>query len=185
MDKNFIVQAVRGMNDVLPAQIAGWQQLERVTRELFAAYGFEEMRVPLVEHTALFKRAIGEYTDIVEKEMYTFTDSGGDSLTLRPEATAGVVRAAISNGLLRGARRVVQHDWRMQMPALLQESSDALHAFGQGLEFSPAHQAGLLFKSAVAAREFGWRPRKSLMNLPASTSFSRSMPVSIPMPWSM
>ena len=104
MDKNFIVQAVRGMNDVLPAQIAGWQQLERVTRELFAAYGFEEMRVPLVEHTALFKRAIGEYTDIVEKEMYTFTDSGGDSLTLRPEGTAGVVRAAITNGLLRGAR---------------------------------------------------------------------------------
>ncbi|MFO7325769.1 MAG: histidine--tRNA ligase, partial [Pseudomonadota bacterium] len=68
------------------------------------AYGFEELRVPVVEHTALFKRAIGEYTDIVEKEMYTFTDSGGDSLTLRPEATAGVVRAVIENGLLRGAR---------------------------------------------------------------------------------
>ena len=104
MEKSFLVQAVRGMNDVLPAEIAGWQRLERVTRELFAAYGFEEMRVPLVEHTTLFKRAIGEFTDIVEKEMYTFTDSGGDSLTLRPEATAGVVRAAITNGLLRGAR---------------------------------------------------------------------------------
>jgi histidyl-tRNA synthetase len=104
VEKSFLVQAVRGMNDVLPAEIAGWQRLERVTRELFAAYGFEEMRVPLVEHTALFKRAIGEYTDIVEKEMYTFTDSGGDSLTLRPEATAGIVRAAITNGLLRGAR---------------------------------------------------------------------------------
>lgn len=104
MEKSFLVQAVRGMNDVLPGEIAGWQRLERVTRELFAAYGFEEMRVPLVEHTALFKRAIGEYTDIVEKEMYTFTDSGGDSLTLRPEATAGIVRAAITNGLLRGAR---------------------------------------------------------------------------------
>jgi len=104
VEKSFLVQAVRGMNDVLPAEIAGWQRLERVTRELFAAYGFEEMRVPLVEHTTLFKRAIGEFTDIVEKEMYTFTDSGGDSLTLRPEATAGVVRAAITNGLLRGAR---------------------------------------------------------------------------------
>ncbi len=68
------------------------------------AYGYEEIRVPVVEHTELFKRAIGEYTDVVEKEMYTFTDQGGDSLTLRPEATAGVVRAAISNGLLRGAR---------------------------------------------------------------------------------
>ena len=62
------------------------------------------MRVPVVEHTELFKRSIGEFTDIVEKEMYTFTDAGGDSLTLRPEATAGVVRAAITNGLLRGAR---------------------------------------------------------------------------------
>ena len=104
MEKSFLVQAVRGMNDVLPEHIYGWQRLERVTRELFDAYGFEEMRVPVVEHTALFKRAIGEYTDIVEKEMYTFTDSGGDSLTLRPEATAGIVRAAITNGLLRGAR---------------------------------------------------------------------------------
>ena len=96
--------AVRGMNDVLPAEIGAWQHLERVTRELFTAYGYEEMRVPVVEQTSLFKRAIGEFTDIVEKEMYTFTDSGGDSLTLRPEATAGVVRAAITNGLLRGAR---------------------------------------------------------------------------------
>ena len=68
------------------------------------AYGYEEIRVPVVEHTELFKRAIGEFTDVVEKEMYTFTDQGGDSLTLRPEATAGIVRAAISNGLLRGAR---------------------------------------------------------------------------------
>ena len=71
---------------------------------MLAAYGYGEMRVPVVEHTELFKRAIGEFTDVVEKEMYTFTDQGGDSLTLRPEATAGVVRAAISNGLLRGAR---------------------------------------------------------------------------------
>ena len=71
---------------------------------MFEAYGYEEMRVPIVEHTELFKRSIGEFTDIVEKEMYTFQDTGGDSLTLRPEATAGIVRAAISNGLLRGAR---------------------------------------------------------------------------------
>jgi histidyl-tRNA synthetase len=96
--------AVRGMNDVLPADIGAWQHLERVSRELFTAYGFEEMRVPVVEQTALFKRAIGEFTDIVEKEMYTFSMSADESLTLRPEATAGIVRAAISNGLLRGAR---------------------------------------------------------------------------------
>ncbi len=98
------IQPVRGMNDVLPAQSGVWQHVERVARGLFEAYGYEEIRVPIVEHTELFKRSIGEYTDIVEKEMYTFQDLGGDSLTLRPEATAGIVRAAISNGLLRGAR---------------------------------------------------------------------------------
>jgi len=92
------------MNDVLPAQIGAWQHLEGTVRNLLTAYGYEEIRVPIVEHTDLFKRAIGEFTDVVEKEMYTFTDQGGDSLTLRPEATAGVMRAAISNGMLRGAR---------------------------------------------------------------------------------
>jgi len=98
------IQPVRGMNDVLPAQIATWQWLESTARELLAGYGFEEIRVPLVEQTQLFKRAIGEYTDVVEKEMYSFIDQGGEQLTLRPEATAGIVRAAISNGMLRGAR---------------------------------------------------------------------------------
>jgi len=92
------------MNDVLPGEIGAWQHLERVARVLFDTYGYQELRVPLVEHTELFSRAIGEYTDIVEKEMYTFKDLGGDSLTLRPEATAGIARAAISNGMLRGAR---------------------------------------------------------------------------------
>ena len=67
--------------------------------------------MPVVEHTELFKRAIGEYTDVVDKEMYTFTDQGGDSLTLRPEATAGIVRALISNGLLRGARHKLWCSW--------------------------------------------------------------------------
>jgi len=98
------VQPVRGMNDVLPAEIGAWQRLEACIRELLAAYGYEEIRVPIVEHTALFKRAIGEFTDVVEKEMYTFADQGGESLTLRPEATAGIVRALISNGMLRGQR---------------------------------------------------------------------------------
>ena len=98
------IQAIRGMNDVLPADIPAWQHLEACAREVASSYGYEEIRVPLIEHTELFKRAIGEFTDVVEKEMYTFTDQGGESLTLRPEATAGIVRAAISNGLLRGAR---------------------------------------------------------------------------------
>ena len=91
------------MNDVLPEQIAAWQHLEDTVRRLVTEYGFEEIRVPIVEHTELFKRAIGEFTDVVEKEMYTFAD-GDDSLTLRPEATAGIMRALISNGMLRGAR---------------------------------------------------------------------------------
>ena len=98
------IQPVTGMKDVLQADIGVWQHVERTVASVLAAYGYSEMRVPIVEHTDLFKRAIGEYTDVVEKEMYTFTDMGGDSLTLRPEATAGIVRATISNGLLRGAR---------------------------------------------------------------------------------
>src|SRR3954468_18896271 len=98
------LQAVRGMNDVLPAQIATWQFLERELASLLHEYGYEELRVPVVEHTELFKRAIGEHTDVVSKEMYTFQDQGGESLTLRPEATAGIVRAVISNSMLRGQK---------------------------------------------------------------------------------
>ena len=99
-----IIQPVRGMADILPGDIGYWQRLEATAREVLAGYGYEELRVPVVEHTELFKRSIGEFTDIVEKEMYTFEDKGGDSLTLRPEATAGVVRAAISNGLTHNQR---------------------------------------------------------------------------------
>jgi histidyl-tRNA synthetase len=101
------LQPVRGMNDVLPDDSAAWQLLERIARETFAEYGYREIRLPLLERTELFKRSIGEMTDIVEKEMYTFEDRGGDSLTLRPEATAGIVRACITNGLLHNQRQKV------------------------------------------------------------------------------
>jgi len=101
------IQPIRGMNDVLPEDSAAWQQLERVARETFAEYGYREVRLPLLERTELFKRSIGEFTDIVEKEMYTFEDRGGDSVTLRPEATASIVRACISNGLLHNQRQKV------------------------------------------------------------------------------
>jgi histidyl-tRNA synthetase len=101
------IQPVRGMNDVLPDESAAWQRLERIARETFAEYGYREVRLPLLERTELFKRSIGELTDIVEKEMYTFEDRGGESLTLRPEATAGIVRACISNGLLHNQRQKV------------------------------------------------------------------------------
>ncbi len=99
-----IIEPLRGVHDVLPAQIAAWQHLERVAREVFANYGYQEFRVPLIEHTELFKRSIGDFTDIVEKEMFSFIDQGEDHITLRPEATAGIVRAVISNGLLREGR---------------------------------------------------------------------------------
>ena len=102
-----LIQPVKGMNDVLLSEISRWQWLESVAREILSAYAFEEMRVPIVEQTDLFKRAIGEFTDVVEKEMYSFEDKGGERLTLRPEATAGMVRAMISNGMLRGARHKV------------------------------------------------------------------------------
>ncbi len=101
------LQAIRGMNDILPGEIAYWQYLENTARILFTEYGYQEIRVPIVEHTGLFKRSIGELTDIVEKEMYTFEDRSGDLLTLRPEITAGLVRAMISNGMLHNQRHKV------------------------------------------------------------------------------
>jgi histidyl-tRNA synthetase len=94
------IQAVRGMNDLLPGErVRLWHRVESAIRELTSLYGYQEMRTPVLERTELFKRSIGEQTDIVEKEMYTFTDTGGDSLTLRPEATASCVRAGIQHGL--------------------------------------------------------------------------------------
>ena len=93
------VRPVRGMNDILPPEGDRWRSLEQRVAGLLSRYGFEHVRVPLLEQTALFKRSIGEATDIVEKEMYTFDDRNGESLTLRPEATAGLVRAALTHGL--------------------------------------------------------------------------------------
>lgn len=94
------IQAIRGMNDLLPGDSPCWQFFESKVRQLMVRYGFDEIRTPMVEQTALFARSIGEVTDIVEKEMYTFEDRNGDSLTLRPEGTASCVRAAMEHGLL-------------------------------------------------------------------------------------
>lgn len=100
-----LIQPVRGMNDVLADQSPWWDRLETVATELFASYGYQRVRLPVLERTELFSRSIGELTDIVEKEMFTFEDRGGESLTLRPEATAGVVRASLSNGLLHNQQQ--------------------------------------------------------------------------------
>ena len=104
MAKN--IQAIRGMHDTLPDQIARWQTLEDRARDVLDAYGYREIRTPLVEVTELFKRSIGEVTDIVEKEMYSFEDRNGDNLSLRPEGTASCVRAAIEHGLLAQPQRL-------------------------------------------------------------------------------
>ncbi|HEX2790102.1 MAG TPA: histidine--tRNA ligase [Steroidobacteraceae bacterium] len=161
------IQPVRGMNDVLPAEIGAWQHLERVGRAVFEAYGYEEVRVPIVEHTQLFQRSIGEYTDIVEKEMYTFQDIGGDSLTLRPEATAGIARAAISNGLLRGARHkfwclgpMFRHE-RPQKGRYRQFYQFDLEALGFA---GPDVDIELIALSARLWRELGIKPVRLMIN---------------------
>jgi histidyl-tRNA synthetase len=94
------IQSIRGMNDLLPEQSATWQYLEKTVANVLARYSYSEIRFPVLEQTELFKRSVGEATDIVEKEMYTFADRNGDMLSLRPEGTAGCVRACNENGLL-------------------------------------------------------------------------------------
>lgn len=99
------IQAIRGMNDILPEVTALWRSIEQVFISVLSSYGYQEIRFPLIESTQLFKRTIGEVTDIVEKEMYTFNDLNGDSITLRPEGTAGCVRACLQNGLLHNQQQ--------------------------------------------------------------------------------
>ncbi|MEM1262211.1 MAG: histidine--tRNA ligase [Pseudomonadota bacterium] len=101
------LRAVRGMNDVLMEETPLWRHIEDTARQILDTYLYREIKLPILEQTELFRRSIGEVTDIVEKEMYTFEDRNGESLTLRPEATAGVVRAAISNGLVHNQRHKV------------------------------------------------------------------------------
>jgi len=98
-------KAIRGMNDILPDVSGTWRYLEQVVQDIVRSYGYDEIRLPILEYTELFRRSIGEVTDIVEKEMYTFEDRNGESLTMRPEATASVVRAGITNGLLHNQRQ--------------------------------------------------------------------------------
>lgn len=104
------IQAIRGMNDLLPDQSPAWQQVESIIRNVAASYGYSEIRMPVLESTQLFKRSIGEVTDIVEKEMYTFDDRNGESVTLRPEGTASCVRAGNQHGLLYNQ---IQRLWYM------------------------------------------------------------------------
>jgi len=152
------IQAIRGMHDVLPERVAAWQHLERVICEVLENYGYREIRMPLVEKTDLFRRSIGEVTDIVEKEMYTFADRNGDSLTLRPEGTAGCVRACIENGLLRNQTQrlwyvgpMFRHE-RPQKGRYRQFHQIGVEAFGMT---GPDVDAELIFMTARMWRRLG------------------------------
>jgi histidyl-tRNA synthetase len=130
------LQSIRGMNDLLPEQSATWQYLERTVAEVLGCYSYREIRFPILEQTELFKRAVGEVTDIVEKEMYSFDDRNGDSLSLRPEGTAGCVRACTQNGLLHNqtqrlwyAGPMFRHE-RPQKGRLRQFHQIGVEAFG-------------------------------------------------------
>jgi histidyl-tRNA synthetase len=162
-----VIEPLRGVHDVLPAQAAAWQHLERITREVFAGYGYEEFRVPIIEQTQLFKRSIGDFTDIVEKEMFSFVDQGEDHITLRPEATAGIARAMISNGLLRDGRLRV---WCMG-PMFRRERPQAgryrqfhqIDAEAFGFE-GPDIDAEIILVSARLLRRLGLTRLKLLIN---------------------
>lgn len=152
------IQSIRGMNDLLPTESARWQYLEATVADVLGRYGYKEIRFPIVESTDLFKRSIGEVTDIVEKEMYTFDDRNGDSLTMRPEGTASCVRACEQNGLLYNQ---VQRLWYMgpmfryerpQKGRLRQFHQIGIETFGMD---GPDIDAELLLITARLWRELG------------------------------
>ncbi|WP_039914152.1 histidine--tRNA ligase [Cellvibrio mixtus] len=159
------IQAIRGMNDLLPADSPLWQYVEGVVTDILARYGYQEIRFPIVESTELFKRSIGEVTDIVEKEMYTFEDRNGDSLTLRPEGTACCVRACEENGLLYNQTQrlwymgpMFRHE-RPQKGRYRQFHQIGVETFGiQG----PDIDAEVLLLSARILRELGVSPHVQL-----------------------
>jgi len=152
------IQAIRGMNDCLPSETGIWQMVEAVLRRVASNYGFAEIRMPIVESTALFKRSIGEVTDIVEKEMYTFDDRNGDSLTLRPEGTASCVRAGNQHGLLYNQEQrlwymgpMFRHE-RPQKGRYRQFHQFGLEAFGIA---TPDIDAEVIMLTARLWRELG------------------------------
>ncbi len=172
------IQAIRGMNDILPDQTPVWQYVESTVRNVLAQYGYQEIRMPIVEQTELFKRSIGEVTDIVEKEMYTFDDRNGDSLTLRPEGTAGCVRAAEEHGLLFNQTRrlwytgpMFRHE-RPQKGRYRQFHQIGVECFGMA---GPDIDAELLVLTARLWAAFGLEDHASLEINSIGTSESRKV----------
>lgn len=161
------IQAIRGMNDLLPETLALWQRIEQTADAVLRAYGYREIRFPIIEKTELYKRSIGDVTDIVEKEMYTFEDRNGDSLTLRPEGTAGCVRAGVENGLLHNqvqrlwyAGPMFRHE-RPQKGRYRQFHQIGVEAFGIG---TPDIDAELILLSARLWRTLGLRDLELQIN---------------------
>ena len=161
------IQAIRGMNDLLPETLLLWQRIEQTAAAVLRAYGYREIRFPILEKTELYKRSIGDVTDIVEKEMYTFEDRNGDSLTLRPEGTAGCVRAGIENGLLHNqvqrlwyAGPMFRHE-RPQKGRYRQFHQIGVEAFGIG---TPDIDAELILLSARLWRTLGLRDLELQIN---------------------
>lgn len=155
------------MNDVLPEDEPLWERLESAAAALFKAYDYRRIRIPVLERTELFSRSIGELTDIVEKEMYTFEDRGGDSVTLRPEATAGVVRACLTHGLLHNRQQKLWCSGPMfrrekpQKGRYRQFHQLSVEALGYA---EPEIDAELILLSARLWRALGIRPSKLLLN---------------------
>lgn len=161
------VQAIRGMHDILPQQNRYWQFLEDKVTSVLRSYSYERIRMPIVEKTELFVRTIGEVTDIVEKEMYTFEDRNGDSLTLRPEGTASCVRACIENGLIHNQVRrlwysgpMFRHE-RPQKGRYRQFNQIGVETFGMD---GPDIDAELILMSARIWRELGLNDLTLLIN---------------------
>ena len=159
------IQAIRGMNDILPEQSVVWQYVEQALKSVLDAYGYREIRLPVIEKTELFRRSIGEVTDIVEKEMYTFEDRNGDSLTLRPEGTAGCVRAGEEQGLLFNQTQrlwysgpMFRHE-RPQKGRYRQFHQVGVECFGMT---GPDVDAELLLMTARMWRELGLRDQVRL-----------------------
>jgi histidyl-tRNA synthetase len=166
------------MNDILPDQTPVWQYVESTVRQVLGQYGYQEIRMPVVEHTELFKRSIGEVTDIVEKEMYTFEDRNGDSLTLRPEGTAGCVRAAEEHGLLFNQTRrlwytgpMFRHE-RPQKGRYRQFHQIGVECFGMA---GPDIDAELLILTARLWNAFGLSDHARLEINSIGTSESRKV----------
>lgn len=170
------IQSIRGMNDILPEETSRWQYLEETVRQLLSRYGYREIRFPIVEQTELFKRSIGEVTDIVEKEMYTFEDRNGDSLTLRPEGTACCVRACEQHGLLHNQQQrlwyqgpMFRHE-RPQKGRLRQFHQIGVETFGVA---GPDIDAELIVMTARLWRELGMLDALSLELNSIGTTASR------------